>query len=130
MLITYEGVFDEGNIKILATKFNGKCHYTKFLDDLKSEHERKSLKKKIDRRFILFDKKNGKLFNKEQCRPLKGFSCDGCKEFKIDQVRISFVQINNKVFLLDVFKKKQDKWSKSDREKTETLCTQVILNSS
>ena len=124
MSITYESVFDGDNIKILATKFNGNCHFTNFLDKL-SEHERKKLKKKIDNIFILFDKKEGKLSNKEKFRTLRDFSCNGCKEFKINQIRISFVQINHNVFLLDVFKKKQDKWPGNKIQKTEKLCTQV-----
>ena len=123
MSINYERVYYGDNIKIFSTKFDGRCRYTNFLDSL-SDHERKQLQKKITRNFNLFDKHKGKLFNKEKFRILKGFNCNGCKEFKIGQIRISFVQINNDAFLLDVFKKKKYEWSKSEKQRTEQLCNQ------
>ena len=119
-----ESVFTGKNIEFLATKFNGRCYYIKFLEDL-SEDERTKIKKKINMIYTIFDHSKGNLSNTEKVKALKGFSCDGCKEFKIGQVRISFIHVNNNVFLLDIFKKKQNKWSKKQKQRTEKLCTQV-----
>ena len=127
LLIEYEIVFNGDNIKIFTSKLDGKCHYTLFLDKL-SEKEKNELKNKIASTFKLFDNKKGALFNKEKFKVLKGFKCEGCKEFKINQMRISFIQIENEVFLLDTFKKKKNKWSKNQIKKTESLCDKIKMD--
>ena len=127
MLVTYDEVFNGDNVRILSAKFNGKCHYTIFLDKL-SKDERNKLQKKFDAIFRLFDKTKGHISNTEKVRTLKSFTCNGCKEFKIKEVRISFIQRDNDVVLLDVFKKKQKKWSKISIQKTQKLCNQVQEN--
>ena len=123
MLIEYENVFNGENIKIFATRFNGKCPYTDFLDNL-SENEKGKLHKKISNNFCLFDLNKGRLFNPEKCKPLK-FSCSGCEELKINQLRISFIREKSNIFLLDIFKKKSNKWPKHMKQKTEQLCNKV-----
>ena len=109
-------------IMIDAIQINKNCSASDFLEKLSDkEHNR------VYALFALLDQKKGTITNKQKLRKLH-FACDDCFEFKsTSQLRISFIYFkqllsHKRIYLLDGFRKKQDKWPKHEIKKTVQLC--------
>ena len=93
----------------------------KFIMEMKT-----NIQQRIMAAFEMYDNSNGKIFNKEKIRSLSsGFSCRGCLEFKIGNIRIAFIRKEKNVYLLHGFEKKSNKWPKKDKHNTEKNCKEI-----
>lgn len=124
--ISFIDIWKGGNVKIKAVQINKSCPYSDFFDELIDKEQ-----KKVEVLFYFFDSQNGRITNNQKLKKLN-FTCEGCFEFKpTGQIRISFVylkkEVRNCICLLDGFKKKQNKWPKNERQKTQSLCKKVRI---
>ena len=118
--INFFKIWEGNNTIIEAIQINKRCPVNDFLEEDLTGSEYT----KLYVLFALLDKQKGRVANPQKLRKLQ-FACDGCFELKpTKQARISFIYLKeaNHICLLDGFKKKQNKWPKNERKKTERLC--------
>ena len=122
--INFIDIWKGENIKIKAVRINSQRPYLDFFNALEDQEQRK-----VDALFHFFDDQKGRIINNQKLKKLN-FTCDGCFEFKVGQVRISFAylkKMRDSVCLLDGFKKKQNEWPKNEKQKTQNLCKKVRM---
>ena len=119
----YPIVWEGNNLRIQAFGTENRCHIKEELNNL-PEKERK----KLDALWYSFNQSRGAMANLRKVKKLE-IPCDKCFEFKpTGQIRVSFTYIpkmSYNICLLDVFRKKKNKWPKYKIKTTVERCKLV-----